>query len=100
MRDIVAFGDSEFMLGFQLAGIRRTIEATEPEKQVLELLSDSSAGIIITNQALVDKLSQKTKYKLLNSVDPVAVLVSAEASDENLRAMIKKSIGVDLWAKQ
>jgi len=101
MPEIVALGSSEFILGFQLAGIRRTIdEDNNLDTNVEDLLNDKEVGIIITNQETVDKLSIKTKEHLLNSVDPVAVLVSADAGDENIRAMIKKSIGVDLWAKQ
>lgn len=100
MQELAALGNSEFILGFQLAGIRNTIEVDKNlEKNVENLLTNKQTGIIVTNQETIDKLPIKLKEKLMNSVDPVAVLISTEAEDQNMRDMIKKSIGVDLWSK-
>ena len=100
MPELAALGNSEFILGFQLAGIRNTVEVDKNlEKNVENLLTNKETGIIVTNQETVDKLPIKLKEKLMNSVDPVAVLISSEATDQNMRDMIKKSIGVDLWSK-
>lgn len=100
MSEIVVIGESEFTVGFQLAGINRVIELDKDiEKKVTNVLSDETVGIIITSPKTVDNLSERTKSKLFKVVKPVTVVVSEEEKEENLRKMIIKSIGVDLWEK-
>lgn len=100
MSEIVVIGENEFTVGFQLAGIRRVIELDKDiENQVTNLLSDETVGIIITSPKTVDALPERTRDKLFKVVKPVTVVVSEESREENLRKMIIKSIGVDLWEK-
>jgi len=100
MSEIVVIGESEFTVGFQLAGISRVIElGKDIEKQINNTLNDGSVGIIITSPKTVDSLPERTKSKLFKIVKPVTVVVSEEEKEENLRKMIIKSIGVDLWGK-
>jgi len=100
MSEIVVIGESEFTVGFQLAGIRRVIELDKDiDKKVTTTLNDESVGIIITSPKTVDALSERTKSILFKVVKPVTVVVSEEEKEENLRRMIIKSIGVDLWEK-
>lgn len=100
MSEIVAIGENEFTVGFQLAGIRRVIELDKDiEKKITTLLNDENVGIIITSPKTVDALSERTSARLFKLVKPVTVVVSEEEKEENLRKMIIKSIGVDLWEK-
>lgn len=97
MSEIIALGGSEFTLGFQLAGIR-TIEAEDKVDNKIEgILENKRIGILLIDQKTIDKLGEHLKVQLIESVSPVAVVVSEEESQEELKKMIKKSIGVDLW---
>lgn len=100
MSEIVVIGENEFTVGFQLAGINRVIELDKDiEEKVASILNDEDVGIIITSPKTVDALSERIKNKLFKVVKPVTVVVSHEEKEENLRKMIIKSIGVDLWEK-
>lgn len=100
MSEIIVVGENEFTVGFQLAGVNLVLELDKDvEKKITDLLSDESVGIIITSPKTVDVLSERTKDKLFKVVRPVTVVVSHEEKEENLRKMIIKSIGVDLWEK-
>lgn len=98
MPEIAVIGGSEFVLGFQLAGIKKVCEEETPEKKMLELMKDDGVGIIITDEKTMGRLSEYTREAVEISVKPVTVVVSDEgSSQEGLRKMIKKSIGIDLW---
>jgi vacuolar-type H+-ATPase subunit F/Vma7 len=97
MSQIIVLGGTEFTLGFQLAGIK----TIEPEKninnQFEDILENKDIGILITDQKTINKLDEHLKERIIESVKPVTVIVSEEESQEELKKMIKKSIGVDLW---
>ena len=87
------------MLGFQLAGIRNTYEIeSEPYKKIKEIMQDGKIGIVITDEATMKKLDEHDRNDIEGSVRPVMIVLSEEASSESLRKMIRKSIGIDLWA--
>jgi vacuolar-type H+-ATPase subunit F/Vma7 len=100
MPEILAYGTNEFVVGFQLAGIR-TQEADEAglDSEVLGILTEKKAGIVILDKKTSDMLAAETQEKLLQSINPVFVVLSEQESSEELRMLIKKSIGVDLWNK-
>jgi len=99
MGEIVVVGGNEFTVGFQLAGIRVIEVDKDIEKKVNELLDDPGVDIIITSPKTVDALSERIKDRLFKVVKPVTVVVSEDEKEENIRKMIIKSIGVDLWEK-
>jgi len=104
--DISVVGGSGFTLGFMLAGIKKvvTVEADEhdpgfasqAEKIVDDALLEKDTGIVIIDETLLRTLNERMREKVERSVRPVFVPVSTEASQETLRRMIIKSIGVDL----
>jgi len=106
--DLGVVGGSEFTLGFMLAGIKKifTLETNkeetkeaakiEAEKIIENLLSQKETGIIIIDDHFLHALDERMREKVERSVRPVFVPVSTEASQETLRKMIIKSIGVDL----
>jgi len=98
MVNIAVIGNSEFALGFQLVGIREIIS---PSSQVIEdckkLKKRSDLGIVIVDQSLMDTLHPHERIEIDNSIQPVFMSVSAEAEQGNLRELIKKSIGIDVW---
>ncbi len=53
--EIAVIGNSEFILGFRLAGIRKTYAAENDEKlaeYITSALSDSEVGILVLNTAI------------------------------------------------
>ena len=97
--EIRALGKSEFLLGFQLAGIK-TIEAKDPVAEFTNLCNDPELGIIITDEETFGELPDYFREQIEARVKPVTVVVSAQAAaQETLRKKIMKSIGVDLWNK-
>jgi V/A-type H+/Na+-transporting ATPase subunit F len=102
--EIAVIGSNAFTLGFQLAGIRRIEEIEEGKSNTAEkmkgLLKEEDIAVILTNQETIDLLDESTSEDALTSVKPVVVVLSTEGSQEGLRKMIIKSIGVDLWNKE
>jgi vacuolar-type H+-ATPase subunit F/Vma7 len=98
MTKVAAIGGSEFVLGFQLAGIRNTIETNEnPMLQIKDLMKEEETSIVIIDQKTLDMLDEHNKEDIESSIDPVFIPLSTEVSQDGLKKLIKKSIGVDLW---
>lgn len=97
--ELAICGSSAFALGFSLSGIRHTrIVNGDATTAFRELMADANIGIILTDQQTLDGLPEHTRQSVQASVKPVVVAISADpAAQDNLRKMIKKSIGVDLW---
>ncbi|MBI4440508.1 hypothetical protein HY638_06045 [Candidatus Woesearchaeota archaeon] len=98
MAEIAVAGSSRFVLGFQLAGIQHTFETESPEK-VLEVMSDKRFGIVIIDGGIMGKFQEHQKMRVQESINPVAVMLSENPMEDDLRKMIIKSIGVDVWNK-
>jgi vacuolar-type H+-ATPase subunit F/Vma7 len=100
MSKIIAMGSNEFVVGFQLAGIATVeVDRSNVGKAVLELMGGGDAGIVIMHQKTADLLTPEQSERVLQSINPVFVILSRKESSEELRMLIKKSIGVDLWNK-
>ena len=100
MMEIAVLGGSEFILGFQLAGITRTIEVSEnPANEIKEVMKEPDVGIIVIDDKTMEKLDENTQQLIESSIKPVSVVVSTKDTNEALRRLIKKSIGVDLLGK-
>src|SRR3989344_7612776 len=95
---IAAAGTNEFVVGFQLAGIRDTLElGSEPFSELKNLKSKKDFGIIVVDEKIIESLETFQRSEIEASVDPVFIPVSPKAEQESLRRLIKKSLGVDLW---
>ncbi|MFH1408959.1 MAG: V-type ATP synthase subunit F [Nanoarchaeota archaeon] len=96
--EIAALGTQEFILGFQLAGIRKTIEISDaPLKDFQQVLDDKNIGIVITDEHSMERLKEHERFRIERSVRPAFIVLSMTASgQDNLRKMIMKAIGVDL----
>lgn len=98
MKHLAALGSEEFVLGFRLAGLKRT-EAALPEEfpQRLErLLGDKDVGIVIVNAHDLARLPPGTRRRALDSIDPVVIQIG-EAGEDELREKVKRAIGIDLY---
>ncbi|MBN2454780.1 hypothetical protein JXB11_04515 [Candidatus Woesearchaeota archaeon] len=100
MFKIAALGTDKFVLGFELAGIRDTVIASEnPENDVRELMKPNEIGVVIVDEETLGRVDPYTRKEMEDSVNTVFIALSEKAEDESLRKMIRKSIGVDLWEK-
>ncbi len=98
MMDIAVLGSEDFVLGFRLAGIKSiyAVDRQNFEVKLLELLGNSTIGVLAVNSSSLEELSALTRKKALESIAPVVVPVGkGEGSD--LREKVKRAIGVDLY---
>lgn len=98
MVKVAAAGTSEFIVGFQLAGIKDAIElGQKPFEDIKNLKNRKDLGIIIIDERIMEKLDIHQRLEIEASVDPVFIPVSTKVEQESLKRLIKKSVGVDLW---
>ena len=98
--EIAVIGNSEFILGFRLAGIHKTYAAENDEKlveHITSVLRDSDVGILVLNSSDMEKVPRKLRVTLENSVRPTVIAIGAEEGGLSMRERIKRSVGVDLW---
>ena len=95
--DIAVLGSNEFVLGFRLGGVKRvyTVKPENYEEKLLELIADSTIGVLAIDSVDTDMLSPNGRKKATESIAPVVVVVGAKEGD--LREKVKRAIGVDLY---
>jgi Archaeal/vacuolar-type H+-ATPase subunit F len=98
--EISVIGNSDFVTGFRLAGIRKVYETDNlgVESVVRAVLEDKDIGILVMHNDDISKLPDSLQTQLNASVQPTVVALggSGEGST-NLRDKIKQAVGVDLW---
>jgi V/A-type H+-transporting ATPase subunit F len=98
--EIAVIGSSEFVLGFRLAGIRRTYTTESDEKLVeyiTRVLDDGTIGILVLQSKDMNRIPRRLQTTLENSVKPTVIAVGGEEGGLSMREKIKRSVGVDLW---
>jgi len=98
--EIAVIGNSEFILGFRLAGIRKTYTAENDEKLnecITSVLADGQVGILVLNSSDMERLPRRLRSTLENSVKPTVIALGGEEGGLSMREKIKRSVGVDLW---
>jgi vacuolar-type H+-ATPase subunit F/Vma7 len=99
--EIVAVGEPEFSLGFEVAGVRCVVAEGQAAEPVIDtLMAEQSVGILVVSQRTFDRLSADLRERMLRAPRPVTVVLSEQDSNEELRSMIIRSIGVDLWKSE
>ncbi|MDD4161643.1 MAG: V-type ATP synthase subunit F [Methanothrix sp.] len=97
--EIAFVGGSESVLGFNLAGVKKSYAANTEEEMVSkigEVMADSNVGILVLKQADYNKLPKRLQEQLSDSIKPTMIAIGTEQSTE-MREKIKRAIGVDLW---
>ncbi len=91
-------GASEFIVGFQLAGVR---DIMEKESEIMAALREFKArkdiGVVVVDEKLLEKLSHHERKSIEDSTEPVFIPLSTKVEQQSLRRMIVRSLGVDLW---
>jgi vacuolar-type H+-ATPase subunit F/Vma7 len=91
-------GNRDFVLGFKLAGIHKTYIEESVESRVTLLLAEKETDILVLHDEDYKQLSIGLKKRIHESVKPIVIAVGSLEEDD-LRARIKKVIGVDLYKK-
>jgi V/A-type H+-transporting ATPase subunit F len=97
--EIAFVGGSESVLGFNLAGVKKSYAANTEEDMVSKIgdvMADSNVGILVLKQADYRKLPKRLQEQLSESTRPTVISIGTEQSTE-MREKIKRAIGVDLW---
>ncbi|VVB89568.1 V-type ATP synthase subunit F [uncultured archaeon] len=97
--EIAVVGSSDFVVGFRLAGIRKTYDTTPDniEAKVQNVLNDKAIAILVMHDDDIKKLSAQMRKTLEDSVEPTIIAIGGKGESTNLREKIKQSVGVDLW---
>ncbi len=97
--EIAVIGHNDFVIGFRLAGIRKTYDTTPEniEAKIQSVLNDRSVGILVMHDNDIKKLSPQMQNTLEDSVEPTVIAIGGKGESTNLREKIKQSVGVDLW---
>ncbi len=97
-KKIGVIGSEDFVLGFQLAGVRDVIraEGEEYEPRLNDMLTKGGHGILIVNAKDVSGVSAQMRRKIQASLDPVVVSMGESGGGE-LREQVKRAIGIDLF---
>jgi vacuolar-type H+-ATPase subunit F/Vma7 len=98
MTGITVLGNRDFVLGFKLAGIHNSFIEENIESRVTTLLAEKEVDILVVHDEDYKKLSPGLRKRIFESVKPIVIAVGSLEEDD-LRARIKKVIGVDLYKK-
>lgn len=100
MVEIAVVGHAEFVIGFRLAGIQKTIAVENDEalkNTVTSVINDASVGILVLSSSDMNRLPLRLRSQLEESVKPTVIAVGEEEGGLSMRERIKRSVGVDLW---
>ena len=97
--NIAVVGDEHFVSGFNIAGISRArVVNKDSAGKVMEDAMAEDNAVVITNKTVYDMLNPRMKEIVNTTVKPTFVILSHDmGAEENLRVMIKRSLGIDLW---
>ncbi len=98
MTGITVVGSHDFVLGFQLAGIHNTFVEENVESRVTAILTEKETDILVLHDEDYKKLPSGVKKRIRESIKPIIIAIGSLEEDD-LRARIKKVIGVDLYKK-
>jgi vacuolar-type H+-ATPase subunit F/Vma7 len=99
---IIIIGSYDFTIGFQLTGIKDIIKIKENinikklEKIFTDITENPESGIIVTDDITIQKLTREFRKKIEGLVKPIVIILSLDEKHDNLREMIRSSLGIDL----
>jgi V/A-type H+-transporting ATPase subunit F len=100
-KQIAVLGPPDFVLGFNLAGVRRTVVTQGDFAKQLEhaLAARDDTGILIVQGSDLASLPPLLRRKASDSLEPVVVAMGEGAGEEDLREKVKRAIGIDIFNK-
>ncbi len=96
--EIAVVGTDNFVTGFRLAGVKNTFAVENSFDDTMEkVLENKNFGVIVIEQEEMNKMNMKTKRILEKLITPVLITLSSKGKETDLRELIKRTVGVDLW---
>ena len=98
--EIGVVGNSDFILGFRLAGVEKTVAVEDDASltdAVTRLMADETVAILVIRGSDMGRLSERLQTELGDSVRPTVVSIGGEVGGLSMRDKIKRAVGVDLW---
>lgn len=98
--EIAVVGNSDFILGFRLAGVEKTVAAEDDASltdAVTRLMEDETVAILVIRGSDMGRLPERLQVELGESVKPTVVAIGGEVGGVSMREKIKRAVGVDLW---
>jgi V/A-type H+-transporting ATPase subunit F len=83
--EIAFVGGSDSVLGFNLAGIKKSYAANTEEEMVSKIgavMADSNVGILVLKQSDYNKLPKRLQEQLSDSIKPTVIAIGTEQSTE------------------
>jgi len=105
---IYVIGDSALVTGFKLAGVDNfalTDSDADGERKLAEALNDSSLGIVIVSERVLETCDWRLRKKVDAAAKPVVVAIPdrrgpSGGETESLNALIKRALGFDISKKK
>lgn len=103
---LAVIADSATCTGFRMAGFEYAyaLSGAEAEAKLSELLADTSYGIIIVTERLLESIDWRLKKKVEATAKPIVVPIPDAGGpieqSESLSMLIKRALGVDLTKKK
>ncbi|HUW67636.1 MAG TPA: V-type ATP synthase subunit F [Candidatus Nanoarchaeia archaeon] len=98
--EIAVVGNSDFTMGFRLAGIKNIFETNGNDDlvpQVQKVLKERDVGILVIHNDDLTSLPEQLQITLDELVTPTTIAIGGAGESTNLRDKIKQAVGVDLW---
>ncbi|MBU1120676.1 MAG: V-type ATP synthase subunit F [archaeon] len=96
--EIAVVGTDDFVTGFQLSGVRTVfVIEKDVDEKIMEAINSPEVGVIVMEEEELAKASFRTKKLLEKLVKPVLITLSSKGKETDLRQLIKRTVGVDLW---
>jgi V/A-type H+-transporting ATPase subunit F len=98
--EIAVIGNSEFILGFRLAGVQKTYAVESDERlvdSINRVLGDKDVGILVLEGKDMERIPPRLRTTLEDSVKPTVIAIGGDEGGLSMREKIKRSVGVDLW---
>lgn len=99
-KEIGVMGSPDFVLGFNLAGIRKTypVDSKDFPKAMEGLMArNENLGILIVQGSDLETLPPHLRKKVSESLEPVVIAMGEGAGEGDLREKVKRAIGIDLY---
>ena len=96
--EVAIIGTDDFVTGFALAGVKNTYVADENvESEIEKVLNIKEIGVLVMEEGQFNGVNIKARRSLEKTIKPVLITISDKGQGANLRELIRKGIGVDLW---
>ena len=100
--ELAVVGGNEFVIGFRLAGVKKTLRADTQEElieRVQEVTRDPNIGILVLHADGMRELPVVLQNKLVESIRPVTITIG-DVEVESIREKIKSAIGIDVYGEE